>query len=336
MKASKRASILRDIRYLLAIDEHRSFTRAADALYVSQPALSQKIRQLEEDLGAPLFDRSGRGITLTDYGETYLGFARRAFRDLEAAQRAMQDVEDLSRGELRLAFTPTFTEYLVAPLVEAFYASYPKVFVELREMSLDDVEAALTEDSVDLGLGFLDVRSDDVEAEPLYPERLMLVVGATHPLAKSRSPVTPKQLAQTPLALLATGFVSRYYVDSYFNACGITPTVSLHANSISAILKTVRRGRIATILPSTIEFEHRDFRYVALDPPFPLRTVALLRRKRAYRSVASAAFESMLRSMLNGGSLSSLRTLTTLSPDGNDGLDTLPKVDAMPEKRHGR
>ena len=313
MKATKRTAILKDIRYLLAIDEHRNFTRAAESLFVSQPALSQRIRQLEDDIGAQLFDRSGRTITLTDYGEIYLAFARRAHHDLEAAQRALQDVEDLSRGALRLAFTPTFTEYLVAPVIEAFYALYPGITVELQEMSLDDVEAALASDQVDLGFGFVDVRSDDVEAEPLYPERLMLVVGTAHALAATRKPVTVAQLAQTPLALLATNFMSRYFVDSYFDALDITPTVALHANSISAILKIVSRGRIATILPSTIEFEHSDIRYVALDPPFPLRTVALLRRKNAYRSVAAEAFETMLHTMLTEGSLASLRTLTTRS-----------------------
>lgn len=318
MKATKRTTILRDIRYLLAIDEHRNFTRAAEALFVSQPALSQRIRQLEDDLGAQLFDRSGRVITLTDYGEIYLGFAKRAYHDLESAQRALQDVEDLSRGTLRLAFTPTFTEYLVAPLIEAFYSLYPGIAIELKEMSLDDVENALASDDVDLGFGFVDVRSDDVEAEPLYPERLMLVVGAKHTLATTRTPVAAAQLAQTPLALLATNFMSRYFVDSYFDALEISPTVALHANSISAILKIVSRGQIATILPSTIEFEHHDFRFVALDPPFPLRTVALLRRKHAYRTVAATAFESMLRTMLSDGSLASLRTMTTHATDADE------------------
>lgn len=322
MKAVKRTSILRDIRYLLAIDEHRNFTRAADALFVSQPALSQKIRQLEEDLGAQLFDRSGRAVTLTDFGTTYLAFARRAFRDLETAQRALQDVEDLSRGELRLAFTPTFTEYLVAPLIEQFYSLYPGVKIELKELSLDEVEAALADDRVDLGFGFVDVRSDDIEAEPLYPERLTLVVGATHPLVSESRAITPEQLARTPLALLTTGFVSRDYVDHYFNTYDLTPSVALQVNSISAVLKIVSRGHIATILPSTIEFEHRNIRHIELDPPFPLRTVALLRRKRAYRSVAATAFESMLKTMLCEGSLATLQTLTPCSANGENGLDT--------------
>jgi LysR family cyn operon transcriptional activator len=306
----KRNSILRNIRYLLLLAEHRNFTRAADALHVSQSALSQKIKQLEDDLGVQLFDRSGRVVRLTDFGTTYLRYARSAFRDLETAQRALQDVQDLSQGELRVAFTPTFTEYLVAPVIEHFHSMYPGILIQLMEMSLDEAENALTNDQVDLAFGFIDVQADEIEVEPLFPERLMLAVGDAHPLMAQRTPVTPQQLADTPLALLTKGFISRYYVDNYFETYEMSPTVVLQVNSISAVLKIVSRGQIATILPSTIEFEHRNIRHLALNPSFPLRTVALLRRKRAYRSFASTAFESAIKGMLTDGSLSSLRTFT--------------------------
>jgi LysR family transcriptional regulator, cyn operon transcriptional activator len=304
----KNNSILRHIRYLLVLDEYRNFTRAADALHVSQPALSQKIKQLEDDLGVQLFDRSGRVVRLTDFGETYLSYARRAFRDLETAQRALQDVQDLSLGRLRIAFTPTFAEYLVAPTIGQFHTQYPGIEIELMEMSLDEVENALLNDKADVAFGFVDVRSEEIEADPLFPERLMLVVGHTHPLTRRRTSVTPQELLDTPLALLTKDFVSRYYVDSYFQGHGTTPNVALQVNSISAVLKIVSKGKIATILPSTVEFERGDLQHVALDPPFPLRTVAILRRKRAYRSVASTAFDAAVKSMLDGGSLSSLRS----------------------------
>ncbi|VFT46738.1 DNA-binding transcriptional regulator CynR [Pseudomonas aeruginosa] len=100
--------LLRHLRYLLAVAEHRNFTRAAEALHVSQPTLSQQVRQLEEQLRVQLLDRSGRSVRPTDAGELYLLHARRALRELEAAQRAIHEVRDLSRGRLRLGMTPTF------------------------------------------------------------------------------------------------------------------------------------------------------------------------------------------------------------------------------------
>jgi LysR family transcriptional regulator, cyn operon transcriptional activator len=314
-KSMQRNPLLRNISYLLAIDEHRNFTRAADALCVSQSALSQKVRQLEEEIGAQLFDRSGRVVRLTDFGSVYLEYARRAHNDLMTAQRAMQDVHDLSRGQVRVAFTPTFTEYLVAPVIEHFYEMHPGIVIEMTEMSLDAVESALVDDEVDLAFGFTDVRSEEIEAEPLFPEQLMLVVGKAHPLARQRTPITPEQLAKIPLALLTKSFVSRFYVDSYFQSRDMQPTVALQANSISAVLKIVSRGKIATILPSTIEFEYRNLQYVSLDPAFPVRTAALLRSRRAYRSAAATAFADAVLGLLNDGCLASLRTLT--KSDGN-------------------
>lgn len=98
--------LLRHIRYFLAVAEQGNFTRAAESLHVSQPTLSQQIKQLEDTLGAPLFDRSGRAVRLTDAGEAWMRYARLALQDLDAGARAIHDVATLARGHLRLAMTP--------------------------------------------------------------------------------------------------------------------------------------------------------------------------------------------------------------------------------------
>src|SRR5579859_1285934 len=113
--------LLRHIRYFLAVAEQRSFTRAADALHVSQPTLSQQIRQLEETLGVQLFDRSGRTVQLTEFGEVYARHARAALHELDTGQRALHDVADLGSGSLRLAMMPTFAAYLSGSLIDAFH-----------------------------------------------------------------------------------------------------------------------------------------------------------------------------------------------------------------------
>src|SRR3972149_8613936 len=101
----------RSLRYLLAVAEHHSFTKAAEALFVSQPTLSQQIKQLEDLLQVQLLDRSGRTVRLTDAGEVYLRHARRALGELDPGRRAINEVKDLSRGSLRVGMTPV-TEYL--------------------------------------------------------------------------------------------------------------------------------------------------------------------------------------------------------------------------------
>ncbi len=285
--------LLRHVRYLLAVAEHRNFTRAAEALHVSQPTLSQQIRQLEDSLGAPLFDRSGRTLRLTDAGEAYVHHARRALSDLEAGRRAIHDVRDLSRGELRLAVTPSFTAYLVGPLLERFHSLHPGIALEIREMTQDRIEVELADDTLDLGIAFDEVRSVEIESRVLFAEALSLVVGQAHPRAGSSRPLAPTELANQSLALLSRDFATRGHIDSYCRQQGIAPRIAIEANSISAIVEIVRRGQLATILPVAIAREQAGLSAVALEPPMAPRTVALLGRKEAYRSAAAEAFTEL-------------------------------------------
>ena len=112
--------LLRHIRYLTAVVDNGSFTRAAQVLHVSQPALSQQIKELEDRLGAQLLDRSGRQVRPTDRGAVYLRYVRHILEELDEAARAVRDVEDLSTGSLRLGVTPTVASYLIGPLVQRF------------------------------------------------------------------------------------------------------------------------------------------------------------------------------------------------------------------------
>jgi len=289
--------LLRHIRYLLAVVEHGNFTRAAEALYVSQPTLSQQIKQMEEGLGVQLLDRTGRTVRATDAGEAYIAYARKALRELEAGERAIHDVRDLTRGTLRLAMTPTFTSYLVGPLIARFNARYPGIALHINEMPLDTIESALAADEVDLGIAFSNVRSAEIESHPLFVEKLSVVVGIHHPFARRSAPITPNDLEQAPLALLTTDFATRTYVDAYLQKQGISPKIVIEANTINAIVEIIRRGSIATILPDPITRENDALREIQLRPALPHRTVALLRRKGGYQNAASLAFAELAKDM---------------------------------------
>lgn len=285
--------MLRHIRYLTAVAEHQNFTRAAEALHVSQPTLSQQIKQLETTLHVQLLDRSGRTVRLTDAGETYLRYARRALLELDAGTRAIHDVQDLTRGSLRLAMTPTFTAYLIGPLVERFSTRCPGITLSVQEMTQDRIEAALAEDTLDLGIAFAQARSSEIETQPLFVETLGLVVGNNHPRAGVQTPMDLRQLEQERLVLLSNDFATRRHIDQYFRDHGIDPRVAIEADSISAIVEIVRRGQLATVLPEAIAREHHGLHPVDLAPAIPHRTAALLRRKGAYVSAASHAFTEL-------------------------------------------
>ncbi|MFD7538557.1 transcriptional regulator CynR [Streptomyces sp. NPDC059819] len=278
---------LRHLRYLLAVAEHGTFTRAAEELRISQPTLSQQIKQLERTVGVQLLDRSGRAVRLTDAGETYAHYARRALRDLAAAERAVLDVADLSRGSLRLAVTPTFTAYLVGPLVAELHTRHPRIVLDVRELAQDRIEAALLADELDLGIAFAGPHLPGIQAAALYTETLGLVVGA--PAAPAET-LAVGDLAERQLALLSGDFATRGHIDDYLGQHRVTPRIAVEANSLQALTEIVRRTPLATVLPDAVTHEHPDLAPVALDPPLPARTVALLRRESAYRSAAAREF----------------------------------------------
>ncbi len=286
----------RSIRYLLAVAELRSFTRAAEALYVSQPSLSQQIKQLEDALNVQLIDRSGRTMRLTDAGETYVRYAKRAIVELDAGKRAIHQLQDLSRGSLKLGVTP-ITEFLSAPLVEAFSRLYPGLAVNTLEMSQSEIEGALSEDRIDLGIAFTNALSTesrfaDIDTQILFIETLHLAVAKTHPFAERDSPLNGHVLEQIPLAFLNSKFALRRLIDLYCVEHNIAPKIAVEANSLSVIMEMVHLGRLATILPQAIACA-RGLIPLMLLPELPHHTITLFCRKGAYKSPACLAFGAL-------------------------------------------
>ncbi|MGX1185529.1 LysR family cyn operon transcriptional activator [Pseudomonas sp. F-14 TE3623] len=286
--------LLRHLRYLLAVADHGGFTRAAEALHVSQPTLSQQIRQLEETLGVSLFDRTSRTVKPTDAGLAYIESARRVLVELEAGKRALHDVKDLSRGSLRLAMTPTFMAYLVGPLVRDYVAKFPNIHLQIFELSMDDIEAGLLDDSLDIAIAFTPVRSLDIECVPAFVETLGVMVGRSHPLYERQNPLSPKEVAQLEFALLTPDFITRSSIDGYFRQQNITPKVAIEVNSVSTLLEVIRHAPMATILPEPIATAERALRKIPLLGEAPNRGAALLRRKNNYHSAASEAFMDLV------------------------------------------
>ncbi|WP_039054747.1 transcriptional regulator CynR [Enterobacter sp. Bisph1] len=286
--------LARDIQYFLAVAEHQGFTHAAAALHVSQPALSQQVRQLEESLGVQLFDRSGRKTRLTDAGEVYLLHARRAAQMLEEGKRALHDVGDLSRGTLRIAVTPTFTSYLVGPLIEAFHRKYPKITVQIHEVAQEQMEKQLLADELDVGIAFEEGHAADIEAQPLMVETLALVVGSLHPLVGERT-IGLKTLQEESLMLLSKEFATREQIDRYCNEHNIHPRVLMEANTIGALIEVVRRTTLSTLLPAAIARAHPELHAIELGPERLQRTAVILQRRGMYHSSAARAFFDVAR-----------------------------------------
>ncbi|WP_018507195.1 transcriptional regulator CynR [Thiobacillus thioparus] len=284
----------RSIRYLIAVADMQSFTRAAELLFVSQPTLSQQIKHLEDLLDVQLLDRSGRTVQLTAAGEVYLHYARRALRELDEGKRAIHELQDLSRGSLRLGMTP-ITDHLVSPLLESFNTRYPGITVSTRELPQDAVEANVAEGNLDIGIAFSNVlstaaRSNEIDTHILFTETLNLAVGKAHPRAGQTESLSPQVLENESLVLLNTDFALRRHIDLYCLEHGITPRIAMETNSLSVIVEVARLGRLATILPHSIICSQQGLHPVMLQPDMPHHTITLICRKSGYKSPACTAF----------------------------------------------
>jgi LysR family cyn operon transcriptional activator len=279
---------------LLAVADNGGFTRAAEALHVSQPTLSQQIRQLEETLGVVLFDRTSRTVRPTDAGQAYIECARRVLVELAAGKRALHDVKDLSRGTLRLAMTPTFMAYLVGPLVRDYTVRYPNIHLEIFELSMGDIETGLADDSLDIAIAFDGVRNAEIESIPAFSETLGIMVGRNHPLWERLTALSLGEVAQLEFALLTKDFVTRTRIDEYFTQEHITPKVVIEVNSVNTLLEVIRHTAIATFLPEPIATVDRALCKIPLVRDAPTRGAVLLRRKNNYHSAASVAFMDLV------------------------------------------
>jgi LysR family cyn operon transcriptional activator len=289
---------LRQLRYFLAVASTQHMTRAAEQLNVTQSTLSHQIRQMEQVLATPLFDRVGRGIRLTQAGELFRGFAQRALAELESGVTALAELEHVLRGALRVGVIHTINSSLVPPVISRFVVEHAGVRVTVDEMSGIDIEEGIASGRLDLGIGFAPATSEDIVAERLFDERIVLIApkAVANP---SRRTMRASELGGVKLALMSPRFMTRRLIDAAYGQY-IAGNVTLEMNSIEALLATVRCGGVSTILNERALLHEEDLIKIAITHPSTVRTAALLWHRERYRSAPARRFAEMFRAGIQG------------------------------------
>jgi LysR family transcriptional regulator, cyn operon transcriptional activator len=285
---------LRHLRYFLAVAETLHFTRAAETLHVSQPTLSLQIMELERMLGAPLFDRKGRSVRLTEAGVVFRRHAVRAMREVETGQAAVSDLLGLRRGTLRVGVTHSFSTALIPKAVARFRRAHPGVGVAIEKTSGRAIEQALVAGALDLGIAYAPPESDEVAAETLFEEEVVLILALDHPLAR-RDRVGLAELDGLPLALISREFSTRRLIDERLREARVQPEIAVEMNDIDSLLEVVRLGTGVTVLSRRAVNDGRGLAQVPIEGPRMTRTAALLWHREAYRTTAATAFAGVIR-----------------------------------------
>src|SRR5688500_12889382 len=240
---------LRDLRYLVALADHRHFGRAADASFVSQPTLSTQIRKLEEELGVSLVERAPRKVMLTPVGRDVAERARRIVAEVEQLKESARRSQDPEAGTVRLGLFPTLGPYLLPHVVQRIRARFPRLELLLVEEKSDAILARLRDGRLDAGLLALPVHDDQLHAEFLFEEPFLLAVPEAHPLAKHDS-LALADLADQRLLLLEDGHCLRDQALDVCQLAGGGEMGEFRATSLETLRQMVAANVGVTLLPS--------------------------------------------------------------------------------------
>ncbi|MFC9735425.1 LysR family transcriptional regulator [Streptomyces roseolus] len=249
---------LRQLEYFVAVAEERNFTRAAERVHISQSGVSAQIRRLEQDLGAELFDRSARTVTLTVAGEAALAHARAALASARAVRRAVDEVTGLVRGRLTLGMVLGCTVTPLFDALAAFRTAHPGVDVLLREDDSDRLVEGVRGGTLDLALiGAAAAPPDGLEAMTIIRERLVAAVPPTHPLA-GRKGLTLRELTAHPVICMPRGTGLRAVLDLASDAQGLRPAIALEAGAADSLADLAARGLGVAVLSTSMARAHAD------------------------------------------------------------------------------
>jgi DNA-binding transcriptional LysR family regulator len=289
--------LLVHIEGFLEVARLGSVSRAAEALYVTQPTLTARLHALERELGQRLFVRGRQGMRLTDAGRAFLPYAERALRALRDGRRAIDELERATAGQLAIAAAPAVSTYLLPAALERFVARHPRVEVAVRTGHSEDVLEMVLRDEVQLGLGRA-LRHPEVELLPFHEEELVLVVAPDHAFAR-RGAVSMVELGSQQLILFDR--TSSYYevTQAAFLAAGVTMHGVMELDNIEAAKKMVERGLGVALLPRTAVTREVDsglLHRVELRDAVPMRrSIVAMRRRDAGPPVGLvAAFLDLL------------------------------------------
>ncbi|WP_158749190.1 LysR family transcriptional regulator [Acidobacterium sp. S8] len=280
-----------------AVAEQASFRKASEFLHLSQPAVSQHIHALEEELGCRLFDRSGTRTSLTPAGRLLLKYAERSVRVLDEARAALSKLDGEVSGELRLGASTTVAQYILPRMLGVFLKDNPKVTLSVVSGNTEEIVALLLRDSVMLGMIEGPPRSKEVHVEKFLDDRMVLIAPASHEWSGMGS-VPLSALAEVPLLLREQGSGSRHVVEQALKKIGLSANklqIRMALDSTEAIVSGVEAGlglgfvsqwaigkavRLGTVVPIRVEgFElHRDLTLIRRLGPAPEGVAAAFQR----------------------------------------------------------
>jgi DNA-binding transcriptional LysR family regulator len=303
------------LRTLQAIARHGSFSRAAQALNLTQPAVSMQVRHLEQALGLPLLERVGKRAFPTRAGEVLLGHADRALRELEAGVERVQALRGVVAGRVRIGTSASISIYLLPPALRRFRARYPETEVVVVTGNAAEITRAVVGNTLDIGIVSLPVRDRELTVTPFFRDEL-LAIAPPEPAWRRSQVLDAATLATHPLILFEAGATLRRVIDAWFHRAGVSPRSPMELGNTEAIKKLVEAGlglSVTSWFSVKSEVRAGALRALRLTPPLE-RQIGIVRRRDKPRTPALDAFSAALDDLRRSLETRRLRTPPSRSP----------------------
>jgi len=291
------------LEYIIAVDTHRHFAKAAEKTFVTQPTLSMMIQKLEEELGVRIFDRSKQPVTPTQEGVEVIARARQILADTNRLREFTKALKHEISGELSLAVIPTLAPYLLPLFIKPFVENHPKLRINIRELVTNDIINSLKNGDTDIGLLATPLHDDKLEEHPVFYEEFF-AYAATDEKVSRKKYLLPKDIDTRKLWLLEEGHCLRNQV---FNLCELkkkdTENDRLHyeAGSIETLKNLVDHHKGITILPhlATLNLNKKQKEKIReFAHPKPVREISLVVNKNFHRSSILKALQKEIENQL--------------------------------------
>lgn len=281
------------LKAFMAVAGQGSFSLAAEQLFLTQPAVSKRIAALEMELGAPLFDRVGRRIILTEAGRTLLPKARHILDEIAESRRMIANLSQHVSGPLRLATSHHIGLHRLPPVLRDYTRRYPLVELDIQFMDSEAGCQAVATSDIELGVVTLpNAPADNLTQTPIWRDHLQAAVAADHSLAVNPNTVSLQQLADIPAILPEPGTFTRRIIERPFLEQGLKLNISLETNYLETIRMMVSVGLGWTVLPVTMLA--RDLITLAVPALELTRDLGVITHKGRTLSKAAQAFENTL------------------------------------------
>lgn len=281
---------LLQLRYFLTLARCEHVTEAAGKLHVTQSSLSKTIQRLEDDLGAPLFDRLGRKLRLNEFGRTFFRRTEKALFELEQGKQEIADLSNPDHGKLQLAVTTAST---LPGILREFRKNKPNVQFHVQMVTLEDMSTLLHRGEIDFCLSSPPIQGDDIECQMLFLDPIVVAVPLGHRYA-DRSSITLAELKDEWFVGVKKGYGIRDLVDSKCLSAGYVPKYVYEGDEPARLTALVEAEIGLTFIPGTARNPQERIVYLPIEDQNLVREIALLSLKNRYISKAAVAFRSVV------------------------------------------